>query len=212
MERLYSFFMTYLPLDLYQALKHLRTDPKLALLIERHGAPKFRPARDSFRALTESIIYQQLSGKAASAIFDHFLDIFPNRRFPSPEELLKVSHQRLRKAGLSNQKAAYVHDLAQKFCDGTIQPREFKTMSNEDISQHLIQVKGVGQWTADMFLMFALNRPDVLPVGDLGIRKGFKKMFNLRKDPSPEKMIALAESWRPYRTVASWYVWRATEE
>ena len=85
-------------------------------------------------------------------------------------------------------------------------------MSNEDISQHLTQVKGVGQWTADMFLMFALNRPDVLPVGDLGIRKGFKKMFNLRKDPSPEKMIALADSWRPYRTVASWYVWRAVEE
>ena len=181
-------------------------------MIERHGAPKFRPARDAFRSLTESIIYQQLTGRAASAIFDHFLDIFPNRRFPSPQELLKVSHQRLRKAGLSNQKATYVHDLAQKFCDGTIQPREFKTMSNEDISQHLTQVKGVGQWTADMFLMFALNRPDVLPVGDLGIRKGFKKLFNLRTDPSPEKMIALAESWRPYRTVASWYVWRAVEE
>lgn len=202
----------YPPLNVQLALQHLRRDPKIAPLIEKHGAPHFKQNQDSFRALTESIIYQQLTGRAASAILDHFLDLFPNRRFPTPEQLMKVSHKRLCSAGLSNQKANYVHDLATKFKEGVIQPHKFQSMSNEELSAHITQVKGVGQWTADMFLMSALNRPDVLPVGDLGIQKGFKKLFNLRKEPSEAKMIALAKPWQPYRTVASWYLWRAVEE
>ena len=198
-------------LDLSKAIRHLKRDPHLAPLIAQHAAPTFKPARNTFRALTESIIYQQLSGKAAAAIYNHFLDIFPNRRFPTPSHLLTIPPGQLRAAGLSTQKASYLLDLAAKFSDGTIQPRRFAEMSNEEISEHLIQVKGIGQWTADMFLMFALNRPDVLPVGDLGIRNGFKKLYHLRKDPAPEKMIALAEPWRPYRTVAAWYLWRVLE-
>jgi DNA-3-methyladenine glycosylase II len=198
-------------LNIPKALRYLRRDSHLAPLIAQHGAPNFGPERNAFRALAESIIYQQLSGKAASAIFDHFLDLFPRRRFPTPGRLLTVPMARLRSAGLSTQKANYLLDLAAKFCDGTIQPRKFSKMNDEEIAEHLIQVKGIGQWTADMFLMFGLNRPDVLPVGDLGIRNGFRKLYRLRKEPTPDKMIALAEPWRPYRTVAAWYLWRAVE-
>ncbi|MBM4423848.1 MAG: DNA-3-methyladenine glycosylase 2 family protein [Chloroflexi bacterium] len=198
-------------LDVRKALRHLKRDPRLVPLIAQHGQPTFRPERNTFRALSESILYQQLSGKAAAAIFDHFLDLFPGRRFPTPGHLLTVPFGKLRAAGLSTQKATYLLDLATKFCDSTIQPRKFSKMTDNEISEHLIQVKGIGQWTADMFLMFALNRPDVLPVGDLGIRNGFRKLYGLRKEPSPEKMIAIAEPWRPYRTVASWYLWRVVE-
>jgi len=198
-------------LNLHKAILHLRQDSYLSPLIQQHGQPPFKPQRQTFKALGESIIYQQLSGKAAAAIYSRFLDLFPGRRFPAPAYLLTVPVARLRSAGLSTQKASYLLDLAIKFCDGTIQPRKFPTMTDEEISEHLIQVKGIGQWTADMFLMFALNRPDVLPVGDLGIRNGFRKLYGLRKDPTPQKMIALAEPWRPYRTVASWYLWRVVE-
>ncbi len=195
-------------LNLSKALRHLRRDPHLAPLIAAHGPAQFYPKPNAFRALTESIVYQQLSGKAAAAIFDHFLDIFPGRRFPTPEQLMGVPVPRLRAAGLSSQKASYLLDLAARFHDGAIAPRRFRKMTDEEISDHLIQVKGIGQWTADMFLMFALNRPDVLPVGDLGIRNGFKKLYNLSEPPTAEQMEVLAEAWRPHRTVASWYLWR----
>ncbi|MEK9164973.1 MAG: DNA-3-methyladenine glycosylase [Chloroflexota bacterium] len=198
-------------LNLSKALRHLRRDPHLAPLIAAYGAPQFRPKPNAFRALTESIVYQQISGSAADAIFNRFLDLFPKRRFPKPAELLAIPLPRLRVAGLSIQKATYILDLAAKFLDGTIQPHRFPQMTDEEISDHLIQVKGIGPWTADMFLMFALNRPDVLPVGDLAIRQGFKKLFRLRKEPAPERMQILAGPWRPYRTVASWYLWRVVD-
>jgi DNA-3-methyladenine glycosylase II len=203
--------MSALLLDVPSAVRHLKRDPLLAPLIREHGHPPFEPEPNAFKALAEFIIYQQLSGKAAGAIYDRFIDLFPRHRFPKPAILLTVPTTTLRGVGLSNQKASYLLDLAAKFMDGTIQPKHFPEMSNEEISAHLIQVKGIGQWTADMFLMFALNRPDILPVGDLGIRNGFKKLYGLRKDPSPERMAALAESWRPYRTAAAWYLWRALE-
>lgn len=203
--------MPALTLDVPLAVRHLKRDPRLAPLIALHGHPPFEPESNAFKALTESIIYQQLSGKAAGVIYGRFLGLFPQRRFPSPARLLSIPQPQLRSVGLSNQKASYLLDLAAKFTDGTIQPKRFPEMSNEEISEHLIQVKGIGQWTADMFLMFALNRPDVLPVGDLGIRNGFKKLYGLRKTPSPERMAALAEAWRPYRTAAAWYLWRVLE-
>jgi len=203
--------MPALLLDVPSAVRHLKRDPLLAPLIREHGHPPFTPEPNAFRALAEFIIYQQLSGKAAGTIYDRFLDLFPKRRFPKPAVLLNIPTTTLRGVGLSNQKASYLLDLAAKFTDGTIRPKLFPEMSNEAISAHLIQVKGIGQWTADMFLMFALNRPDILPVGDLGIRNGFKKLYDLRKEPSPERMAALAESWRPYRTAAAWYLWRALE-
>ncbi len=198
-------------LNLPKAMRHLRRDPHLAPLIAALGAAQFHPKPNAFRALTESIVYQQISGSAADAIFKRFLDLFPKRRFPKPAEVVTVPLPHLRAAGLSIQKATYILDLAAKFLDGTIQPRRFPQMTDQEISDHLIQVKGIGPWTADMFLMFALNRPDVLPVGDLGIRQGFKKLFRLRKEPAAERMQILAEPWRPYRTVASWYLWRVVD-
>lgn len=198
-------------LDLNKALRRLRRDPHLAPLITANGKPTFRPTRNAFRTLTESIVYQQISGKAAEAIFNRFLDLFPQRRFPTPAELLTVPLPRLRAAGLSTQKSTYLLDLAAKFNNGAIQPRKFGKMTDDEVSEHLVQVKGIGRWTADMFLMFALNRPDILPVGDLGIRQGFKRLFNLSEIPTTEEMVTLAEPWRPYRTVASWYLWRVLE-
>jgi DNA-3-methyladenine glycosylase II len=198
-------------LDLNKALRRLRRDPHLAPLIAANGKPTFRPTSNAFRTLTETIIYQQISGKAAEAILGRFLDLFPKRCFPKPADVLAIPLPRLRAAGLSSQKSTYLLDLAAKFNIGLIQPRKFSKMADEEISTHLIQVKGIGQWTADMFLMFALNRPDVLPVGDLGIRQGFKKLFNLSDMPTVEEMTTLAEPWRPYRTVASWYLWRILE-
>lgn len=203
--------MPALFLDVRQAIRHLKRDPHLAPLIAAHDRPAFKPQANAFRALTEAIIYQQLSGRAAGAIFSRFLDLFPGRRFPAPRQLLAAPAGRLRSAGLSAQKAAYLIDLAAKFHDGTLQPRRFSKMTDDEISEHLIQVKGIGQWTADMFLMFSLGRPDVLPVGDLGIRNAFKKLYRLRKEPTPDKMTTLAEPWRPYRTVAAWYLWRVLE-
>ena len=204
--------MPALLLDVRQAVRHLQRDPHLAPLIAAHERPAFKPKSNAFRALTEAIIYQQLSGRAAAAIYGRVLDLFPGRRFPAPGRLLTMPEGRLRSAGLSAQKAAYLLDLAAKFDDGTLQPRLFSKMTDDEISEHLIQVRGIGQWTAHMFLMFTLGRPDVLPVGDLGIRNGFKKLYRLRKEPTPDKMTTLAEPWRPYRSVASWYLWRVLED
>lgn len=180
-------------------------------LIARHGKPALSRTRNSFQSLARAIVYQQLSGKAAGTIYGRFLDLFPTRRFPTPAALAAVPFERLRGAGLSRAKAAYLLDLAAKFDDGTIRPRRFSSMTNDELSASLTRIKGVGQWSVDMFLMFGLNRPDVLPVGDLGIRKGMQVHFGLRALPEPARMERLARPWRPYRTVASWYMWRVLE-
>lgn len=198
-----------------KAIRHLKKDKRLALLIYRFPAPDFESGergRDPFHALIRSIIFQQLSGKAAGTILGRFLKLFPKGEFPAPTTLLKVSSARMRSAGVSRQKASYLHDLARKFTDGTIEPKRFSSMSDEEIRAHVIAVSGIGVWTADMFLMFTLKRQDVLPTGDLGIQKAMKKLFALRTLPSPEKMKKLARSWVPYRTTACWYLWRLSDE
>ncbi len=199
-------------LDIAAALRHLRrADPRMAALIKRHGPPSFRRTRNVFRSVAEAIFYQQLHGKAAETILRRFRALYPHGRFPTPAEVLGTSMERLRSVGLSRQKASYLLDLAAKSQDGTINPRGFARMSDEEVAQALIQVKGIGPWSADMFLMFDLNRPDVLPVGDLGVRKGFQQLFGLSELPGPEDMRRLAEPWRPYRSVAVWYLWRVVE-
>ncbi|MFQ5636325.1 MAG: DNA-3-methyladenine glycosylase family protein [Gammaproteobacteria bacterium] len=199
-------------IDMPAALGHLkRADAKLAGLIRQHGPPPFRRSRNYFRTLATTIIYQQLSGKAAGTIHDRFVALFPNGRFPKPGDVLAVPHETLRSVGLSNQKARYLHDLALKFADGAIQPRRFNRMSDVELGQALMQAKGIGQWSSDMFLMFGLCRPDVLPVGDLGIRKGFQQFFRLETLPEEGEMVRLAEPWRPHRTVASWYMWQVAD-
>ncbi len=200
------------PVILTSALKHLRKDVNLSSAIKRNPKPDFKPARNVYEALVRSIVYQQLSGKAAATILRRFLELFPGTGYPKPEVVLKTNIVKMRGAGLSGQKTEYIKDLSSKFLDGTIEPKKFKKMSDEEIREHLIAVKGIGRWSADMFLMFALNRPDVLPTGDLGIRKGFQKLYKLKSLPDVKKMEYLAESWRPYRTVASWYLWRIADE
>ena len=208
--------MTMTERDIKKAASYLERKAHLKSLIAKYPEPEFDRGQRGlipFHALIRAIIYQQLSGKAARTILDRFLLVYsPKGKFPTPEELLKTSETKIRSAGISSQKAGYLKDLATKFKDGTINPKRFAKMTDEEIREHVIQVKGVGPWTVDMFLMFTLNRPDVLPTGDLGIQKGMQKLFRLKTLPAPEKMIHLAEDWQPYRTVACWYLWRLADE
>jgi DNA-3-methyladenine glycosylase II len=196
-----------------KALEVLKNDPYLAPWIEKRGVPKWEERGDPFRSLVRSIIYQQVTGKAAASILAKFVALFPQvEDFPTPTQVLEKSVEELRGAGLSGQKTAYIQDLAEKFLDGTIDPLSFSTMSNDEIIEHVVRVKGVGVWTAHMFLMTTLKRPDILPTGDLGIQKGFQVVYKLRSLPTHKKMEQLAKPWRAYATTASWYLWRAADE
>jgi len=193
----------------HASIVFLRKDKRLGKFVKQHGPIEHRRehSMDAFQSLAEAIIYQQLSGKAAATILKRFIALFPGK-FPTPAQVLKIKTEKLRTAGVSGQKASYLKDLALKFTDGTIDERKFHNMSDEEITEHVTAVKGIGTWTAHMFLMFTLARPDVLPTGDLGIQKGFKKLFGLRSLPSPERMILLSNPWKGHRTVACMYLWR----
>ena len=193
------------------ALTHLRKTKHLKKIQLKDRKPPFSKPSDPFQSLIRSIIYQQLSGKAAATILARFLANFPGGRYPTPAEVLALRDTKFKKCGISGQKTRYLKDLALRFTDGTIDPSNFKNMTDEEIRNHLLVVKGVGRWTADMFLMFTLYCPDVLPTGDLGIQKGFQKLFKLTELPDAETMITLAKSWQPYRTVASWYLWELVD-
>lgn len=192
------------------AHKHLRKDPRMRKVLKLKLEARSRPT-DAFQSLVRSIIYQQISGKAAAAIIKKFLALFSGEKFPTPAQVLKVTNAQFKKAGVSPQKRGYLRDLALRFTDGTIEPHKFSKMTDEEIREHLIRVKGIGRWTADMFLMFTLYRPDVLPTGDLAIQKGFQRVFGLRKLPDVKKMEKLARGWSPHRTVASLYLWRVMD-
>jgi len=201
--------------DLHKkSIKHLSRDKHLGAFIKRYGPIKHRRPHKggAFQSLAEAIIYQQLSGKAAGTILKRFVALFPGKKFPTPKDVLKIKAGKLRSAGLSGQKAAYIKDLAEKFKDGTINPKLFPNMSDAEIIEHVVRVKGIGEWTAQMFLMFTLARPDVLPTGDLGLQKGFQKLFALRARPSPKQMEKLASGWQGHRTVACMYLWRLQDE
>ncbi len=197
-----------------ESLKFLRKDIRLGAFVISHGPITHRRkhAGHAFQSLAEAIIYQQLSGKAADTILKRFIALFPNTKFPSPEQVLKIKTQTLRTAGLSGQKASYLKDLADKFKNGTINPKLFSKMTDAKIIEHVVAVKGIGAWTAQMFLMFTLHRPDVLPTGDLAIQKGFQRVFKLRGKPSPAHMERLARVWAGHRTLACMYLWRLMDE
>lgn len=203
-------------MDYSDALRHLQqTDPTLALLIEQVGDCRLfheLQTGDVFHSLTESIIYQQLSGKAAGTIHRRFLELFGNNPAFSPEEVLQTTDEALRGVGLSRAKTLYVKDLAQKVLDGLPSMMELEQMEDESIIQTLIQVKGVGRWTAQMFLMFRLHRWDVLPTEDLGVRAGCQKVYGLTELPNKKTLEAIGEPWRPYRSIASWYLWRSLDQ
>jgi O-6-methylguanine DNA methyltransferase len=199
-----------------EALAHLReSDAKLAALIDRVGVfnMQLKKTPSIFVALTESIIYQQLHGKAAATIFARVCALFPRaHEGPTPEQILRTSDEKLRGAGLSRGKLLALRDLAARAVDGTLPTlAEVHRLDNEAIIERLTQVRGIGRWTAEMLLMFRLGRPDVLPVDDFGIRKGFGVAFGKREMPTREAVAKHGERWKPYRTVASWYLWRAAE-
>jgi DNA-3-methyladenine glycosylase II len=166
------------------------------------------PRKDYFVALCEAIVSQQLSTKAAATIYRRFRELFPRKR-PTPEVVLTLTDEQLRSVGLSNQKLGYMRDLARKFADGTVPRRGIARMTDEEIIAALTQVKGVGVWTAQMFLIFVLGRPDVWPTDDLGIRRAVQINFGYDEMPLNGELIKVAEPWRPFRSVASWYLWRS---
>ena len=197
------------------ACRHLaESDAVLGSLIGRVGDFTMRPepGHSLFQVLVRSIVHQQLTGKAAATILGRVIQISAPRRFPTPNDLLEISPERLRAAGLSTAKTAALKDLAARTLDGTVPslPR-VRRMPDEAIVEHLTAVRGIGRWTVEMLLIFKLGRPDVLPLGDLGVRKGFARTFGKRKLPEPAAMTRRGERWRPYRSVASWYLWRALE-
>ena len=196
-----------------RALDHLRTDPAMAALIDRVGPVKLRPRRLApFQSLVHAVIHQQLSGKAAGTILERFRALFGSDGFPSAEAVLEASPERLRSAGLSRPKASYVLGIAQKAVDGHIPTLdECDQMSDAELLHKLTEVKGVGRWTVEMLLIFNLGRPDVLPLHDLGIRKGFQFAYRKRKLPEPEQLARFGVRWAPYRTTAAWYLWRAAD-
>ena len=191
----------------------MRRDPVLAAIIKRHGACGLRTARDPdiFDGLIQSIISQQLSTKAASTIYKRFLALLPGGHKPAPNHVMPLDDQALRAVGLSRQKIAYLRDLSQKVHDGTLQPETLAALPDDAVIEVLTQIKGVGRWTAEMILIFRLLRPDVLPVGDLGIVKAIQRAYKLRKTPDAKRMLQIGEAWRPYRSVASWYLWKSLE-
>lgn len=203
-------------LDGRTAVAALRdADPVMARLIDEHGAAVRRDLRrerpgDAYGALLRSIVGQQLSTKAASSIYGRLTDLFGGHA-PTPRQLLRADPEKVRGAGLSRPKVAYLRDLAQHVEDGALELKRLPELPDEDVTAQLTAIKGLGQWTADMFLMFHLRRPDVLPVGDLGIRRAVQIEYRMRKLPDPKRLEKVARPWRPHRTLACLYLWSSLD-
>lgn len=188
-----------------------QNDPVMAQVIRRIGPLKLKRNRNYFVVLCKAIIAQQISVAAADTITGRFQALFDGSA-PSPERVLKLSDAVLRGAGLSRQKVAYLKDLSCHFHEKAIRPHRLHYMDNEEVIRQLTAVHGIGRWTAEMFLIFSLNRPDVLPVGDLGLQLGLKKLYRMRKLPTMKRMRSLGKKWHPLETVATWYTWRTQDE
>ena len=182
-------------------------DMRLAKIITEIGRFSMKVKKDSFQALIEAIIYQQLNGSAANSTYNRFLAYYRDR-IPTPEQIISSSDLRTQ-VGLSRMKIAYLKDLASHIVDGRLNLIDLPEMEDEEIISQLIKVKGIGRWTADMFLIFCLARKDILPVTDLGLRNAMKRTYQLAELPTPNTMIDIADPWRPYRSVATWYLWKS---
>lgn len=207
---------THFPVDADEVMRELcRIDPHLARVIRKAGSfpTKKQKPQPPFESLLRAIVYQQLAGKAAATIYGRVRALGSDGKCPTPEEIMRATKAKLRRAGLSRQKIAAVKDLAKKTIDGTVPPlAAIRRMSEEEILERLTQVRGIGEWSVQMFLMFQLGRPDVLPIKDLGIRKGFQHVYGLEEEPKPQAVLEHGERWRPYRSIASWYLWRAVDQ
>lgn len=187
----------------------LKRDPNLAKIIEHVGDYHIKKRNNHFATLVESIISQQLAGAAADAILRRFKKLYPT--FPKPAEVLQTKNSKLRLVGLSKMKIAYLKDLAKKIEDEEVRIKTLSKMGDEEVITHLTKVKGIGRWTAEMFLIFSLGRLDILPVGDLGLRKGVQKAFSLQELPKPKEVEEIGKRWKPYRSVATWYLWKSLQ-
>src|SRR5437868_15391843 len=193
-----------------KAINHLKKcDPVLRAIIERVGPFRMQYGLPQFSSLAEAIVYQQLNGKAAITIFKRFAALAGEPL--TPEGILKLSDEQMRSVGLSKQKSSYLKDMAERAARGELDFTRLPKMSDDEVIKHLTQVKGVGVWTAHMFLMFTLRRPNVLPTGDFGVQMAIKKHYKKRKLPKPELMEKIAKRWEPYRSIACWYLWRSLD-
>lgn len=193
-----------------KAVSFLKKDPKLGRIIRSVGPYRITLVKNPYESLVEAIITQQLSGKAADSISGRFKSMY--KRYPRPADVLKTPDSKLQKAGLSRMKVTYIKDLSRKIKAGQIRFNTLHEMPDEQIVQELTKVRGIGRWTAEMFLIFSLGRQDVLPVGDLGLRKGVQRLHNLPELPKDRQIEEIAERWRPYRTVATWYLWKSLKQ
>lgn len=200
--------------DYKAARRHLmRTDPKLGAIIKRIGPCELHAAapKDPFEALCMSIASQQLSTKAADTIFRRFCDLFPPDRRPSPERVMTLTDDKIRGVGFSRPKVGFIKDLAAHVLDGRLDLAGLTKHPDDEVMRQLVGVKGIGRWTAEIFLMFRLGRPDILPADDLGLMNAVHRVYRLRKRPDPKRLRQMGETWRPYRSVASWYLWASLD-
>ena len=193
-----------------KAILHLKSaDPVMRRIIEDVGPYRVEYGEPTFHSLAEAIVYQQLNGKAAVTIFNRFTDL---AGLPlTPQGILKLSETQMRAVGLSKQKLSYLRDLAVKTQAGTVDFSRLPDLSDQEVIEHLTQIKGIGVWTAHMFLMFALRRPNILPTGDYGVQTAIRKHYKKRKLPTPAQMEKIATSWEPYRSIACWYLWKSMD-
>jgi len=197
-----------------EARRHLARDPVMRALIRRHGPYRLTPRRGSpYETLMRAIAYQQLNGRAAETILGRFVALFPNGRFPAPAAVLAVRAARIRGAGFSRAKVRALKDIARHTLKGVVPTRRgCRRLADDELIERLTQIRGVGRWTVEMLLIFTLGRLDVLPVDDFGIREGFRIAYDRRRRPTPKALRAYGERWKPYRSVAAWYLWRVANE
>ena len=194
-----------------KAVKFLKKDPKFAKIIMQVGDYNVKITKNRYQSLVEAIISQQLSGFATNSIIKKFRKLYKSK-FPKPRDVIKTSDSKLRTTGLSKMKIVYIKELSKKIESKELNMRKISTQSDEQVIEVLTDVKGIGRWTAEMFLIFSLGRLDILPVGDLGLKKGIQSMYSLKELPQKEQIEQLAESWKPYRTVATWYIWKSLQK
>ena len=195
--------------DAVSALKN--QDKALVKLLNKFSPRDIFTEKNYFKSLTRFVIYQQLTGKAAKTILDRFVRLYEVEDYPLPQDVVNTDHKVLRSVGLSNAKANYIKNIAQAFLDNTIQADNLHNLPDDEVINQLVSIKGVGPWTAQMFLMFTLARPDIFPTGDLGVQKGFQKYFKLKVLPTPNELEKRSQIWKPHRTVVSLFLWKIVD-
>ena len=194
-----------------KAVRFLLKDPKLGKIIRQTGDYKIKITKNKYQSLIDAIINQQLTGSAAKSIMEKFRRLY-YPKFPKPIDVINTPPSKLRSAGLSRMKIKYIKELSKKIEQNHVNFKKFSGLTNEQVIEELTKIKGIGRWTAEMFLIFSLGRLDVLPVDDLGLRKGIKLLFSFKELPDAKQIRMIAERWRPYRTVATWYIWKSLKK